>query len=192
MCRLNDLRLSIRQTYAAIGIESRTAQQSIQSPPGELQIKQPVANMDFSSTRGQLQIDSSKAWHALGKGPHLEWNQAIYSRMKSVFMENLAEEVEAGHRMADITNSRSAFADLARAGIFKSNPVDYQVETPNYDNVRLTYTPGDISTVIEASPIEIEYTPIKPEIIVEPGKLDIYLRQRNSISIDVSTYDLYK
>ncbi|MDQ0116554.1 DUF6470 family protein [Paenibacillus harenae] len=189
---MNELRLSIRQTFAAIGIESRAAQQSIQSYSGDQQIKQPQAEMNFSSTPAQLEIDSSQAWSALAKGPHMEWNQQLYSQMKSVFLQNLAQRVQEGHQMANITNKRNAFADIAKNKVFDQSLVNYIPETPDYDNVHISYSPGDVDTAITPSLVEIEYTPIKPEIQVDRGKLDIYLRQKNSISIDVTTYDWYK
>lgn len=189
---MNDMRLSIRQTYAAIGIESSAAKQEIISPRGDQQIDSSPAEMKFQTTPGKLEVDSSQAWHALGKGPNLEWNTAVYSQMKSVFLQQLAQTVENGQRLSDITNPRNAFADLARQIYFRPNLIDYQTAAPGYDNVKLHYTPSEVTTAIEPSSIDIQYTPHKSEINAERGKLDIYLRQKNSIDIQVSTYDRYK
>lgn len=189
---MNDLRLSIRQSFAAIGIETKPAQQQIQSPRGDLQIKQPPAKMDFVSEPASLQVDSTEAMHALGKGPNLEWNSYINGQMKAVFLQHLGEIVSDGQRMAMITNSNNAFAEIARAKVFEENPINYQAAVPDFDNVRLSYEPGDIQTNIERSPAEIQYTPSKPDIQATRGKIDIYLRQKNSIDIQVTTYDLYR
>lgn len=186
------LRLSIRQTYAAIGIESEPAKLQIQSPRGEQQIWQPAAKMDFSTEPAKLQVDSTEAQHALVRGPNLEWNRYVYGQMGRVFLQNLAEKVEAGHRMAMITNPANAFAEIARANVFKSNPVNYQPAVPDFDNVKVTYEPGTVQTRIEASPAEIQYIPRKPDIQVNLGHTEIYLRQKNAIKIWVSTYDLYR
>lgn len=189
---MNDLRLSIRQTYAVIGMSSQPAQQLMDASHGEQQIVQPQAQMDFATTPSQLQIDSSEAWQALGKGPHMEWNQRLFGQMKSVFLQQLAQTVDEGNRMAQITNPKNAFAEIAKSTVGNQSPVNYILGTPNVDNVKVTYTPGGVTTAIEPSPIEIQYTPVKTDIQVEPGKLDIYLRQKNSISIDVTTYDWYR
>jgi len=189
---VNDLRLSIRQTYAAIGIDTEAAKQQMHMPRGDQSVEQPEAEMDFKTTSPRLEVDSAEAYHALGIGPNLEWSSAIYSQMRGVFLQHLASQVEEGKRMADITNPRSAFADLARDALFRPNPVNYQVSTPGYDNVKLQFTPGSVDTRIEQSRVRLEYTPHKAEISVDPGKVDIYLKQRNSISINVTTYDLYQ
>jgi hypothetical protein len=189
---MNDLRLSIQQTFAAIGMDSTPSRQQINSPRGEQVIEQPPATLDFEHEHASLSIDSSAAWHALGVGPNLEWSSGIYSQMKSIYLQGLASQVEEGKRMAQISNPRSAFADLAKNALFRPNPVDYQIVKPNYNNVKLEFTPGSIDTRIETSPVRIDYTPHKAEIDVQPGKLDIYLRQKNSISIEVTQYDVYK
>lgn len=189
---MNELRLSIRQTYAAIGMDSQPARQLMDASVGDQQIVQPQANMDFSTTPAKLEINSSEAWQALGKGPHMEWNQRLYGQMKSIFLQQLAQTVAAGHRMAQITNPRNAFADIAKDSIGKQSSVNYVLGTPNVDNVRVTYTPGGVTTAIEPSPVDIQYIPIKTDIQVEQGKLEIYLRQKNSISIDVTAYDWYR
>ncbi|GMK38262.1 hypothetical protein PCCS19_13160 [Paenibacillus sp. CCS19] len=189
---MNELRLSIRQTYAAIGIDSEPTKQQMHMPQGDQQIQQPSAKMDFETTLPQLSIDSSEAWHALGHGPNLEWSSAIYSQMKSIFLQQLAKQVEEGKRLADITNPRSAFADLAQDALFRPNPVNYQTVSPGYLNVRVGYNSGSVRTDIDASPVQLDYTPHKAEIEAQRGRLDIYLRQKNSIEISVVQYDLYK
>ncbi|MWC30918.1 DUF6470 family protein [Paenibacillus sp. MMS18-CY102] len=189
---MNDLRLSIRQTFAAIGIDADPTQQQMHMPRGEQRIQQNAATLDFESTRPQLSVDSTEALHALGKGPNLEWSSGIYSQMKSVFLQQLAQQVEEGKRMANITTSRSAFADLAQNALFAPNPVSYQIASPGYNNVKVQFMPGEVETRITPSPVSIEYTPQPAEIEAQRGKFEIYLRQKNSIQIEVTQYDLYK
>ncbi|WP_027092643.1 DUF6470 family protein [Cohnella thermotolerans] len=189
---MNDLRLSIRQTYAEIGIQTTPTRQQMQSPPGELQIEQPPARMEFSKEPAKLGIDSSQAQHALMMGPNLEWSSYVNGQMKEVFLQQLGRMVEEGARMAQITNPRNAFADLAREHVFRRSQVDYRAVSPGYDNVRVHYDPGAVHTDIQAFRPEIQYTPHKPDIQTQQGKTEIYLRQKNSIQISVSTYDLYR
>jgi hypothetical protein len=189
---MNDLRLSIHQTYAAIGIDSENGSLHVRSQPGTQTIQSPSAAMNFTSKPSNLEIDSSKAWHALGKGPNLEWSSAIYSQMRQIFLQHLAAQVDEGKRMMNITNGRSAFADLAKDVLFRPNPVNYQTEMPDYHNVRLAYSIGGVNTTMEPTAVAIQYEAHKPEIDYLPGKLDIYLRQKNTLSIEVTTYDLYK
>ncbi|WP_127568949.1 DUF6470 family protein [Paenibacillus xylaniclasticus] len=187
-----DLRLSIRQTNAAIGIQTEPSRQIMESPSGEQSIETQNGAMEFEYSDSKLSIDSSEAWHGLGKGPNLEWSSGIYSQMQSIFLQHLAKKVEEGQRMADITNPRSAFADLAMDALFRENPVDYQVGTPGYDNVKLDYEAGSVQTTIEPTTVQINYIPHRPNIEVQRGNLEIYLRQKNTIEIEVTPYDWYR
>ncbi|TVX96110.1 DUF6470 family protein [Cohnella terricola] len=188
---MNDLRLSIRQTYASIGIDTQQTTQRMESPRGDLEIEQPKAAMNFSSTKPQLLIDSSEAQHALAKGPHLEWKSYINGQMKQAFLQQLVEKVAEGHRLADITNPANAFAEIAYGRAHQQNYIDYQPAIPGVDNVRLSYDPGRIDTVIEPQRVDLRYTPHKPDIQVDFGKIEIYLKHKNTIDIQVTTYDIY-
>ncbi|KIL40650.1 hypothetical protein SD70_12090 [Gordoniibacillus kamchatkensis] len=188
---MNDLRLSIHQTFAQIGIQTYRASQEMQLPKGDLQIQQPKAQIDIHSPPGQLQIDSSEAWSALGVGPNLAWNSMIYSQCQSVALQAIAKTVEDGNRMAQITNHGDAFADIASDVFERQNPIEY-TGNPAYDNVKITYTPQKPEIHIEAQHPIIQYTPQKPDIQYNPGSVDIYLKQKQAIDISVTKYDIYK
>jgi hypothetical protein len=188
---MNDLRLSIHQTFAQIGIHTNWATVDMHSPQGDLQIQQPKAKVEMHSSPGQLQIDSTAAWEALAKGPILELNNRIYSQMKNVALQAIAKIVEDGNRMAQITNPSNAFADIARDAVQSEVPIEYVGEAA-YNNVKIHYEPQKADIRIEPQKPIIQYTPQKPDLQYNPGNVDVYLRQRQSIQITVTQYDLYK
>ncbi|BBH23906.1 hypothetical protein Back11_52510 [Paenibacillus baekrokdamisoli] len=185
------LRLSIHQTNAQIGIQTQLAGQDIHSRAGDLSIQQPPAKVEMESPAGELEIDSSEAWAALGKGPHLEWLNSIYSQSKSVALQAIAKMVEDGNRMAQITNHQNAFADLAQDVYQRKNPIEYAGE-PSYFNVKVHYQSHSPIINIEPQKAEIQYSPNKPEVQYNPGSVDVYVKQKNAIDIQVSQYDWYK
>lgn len=188
---LEFLRLSIHQTNAQIGIQTQAADQDIHSQKGDLSIQQSPAKMEMESPAGELEIDSSAAWTALGVGPHLEWMNSIYSQSKSVVLQAIAKIVEDGNRMAQITNHQDAFADLALDVFQRENPIEYAGE-PSCLNVKVQYRAHSPIINIEPQKTEIQYTPNKPEVQYHPGSVDVYVKQKNSIDIQVSQYDWYK
>lgn len=103
---MNLLRLSIRQTYASIGIETRQASLSMESPPGQLEVQSTPSTMRINSNPGQLEVDSSRAWMALGKGNHLEWLNLISSQMHQEFLLNVSRIVEEGNQLAQFKKIR--------------------------------------------------------------------------------------
>lgn len=187
---MDRIRLSIHQTNALIGMESKDSTISMRSPRGELSIEQPKAELNIQSPRGELVIDSSKALDALGIGPHLRFMNNIYSQMDNVLLQAISKIVEDGNRMAQISNPRNAFADLAGDVFLRENPVSYTTQASPL-NVDIQYYPNKPTINVEQHRPIINYTPHTPEIQYNPGFLNIYLRQKNSIQFEVSKYNMY-
>ncbi|MEC0227889.1 DUF6470 family protein [Paenibacillus alba] len=185
------LRLSISQVYGQIGIDTHNASQSMESPRGELSIEQQPAEMSIEQPSGQLQVDSTEAWNALGEGPHLQFMSNIYSQSSNLALQGIAKKVEEGNRMAQITNGGNAFADIAYDNLHASSPINYLSDASNL-NVKLNYEAQAAIINIEPQKAKIEYTPRKPEIQYNPGSVEIYMKQQNSIDINVSEYNFYK
>ncbi|TCZ76843.1 hypothetical protein E0485_12740 [Paenibacillus albiflavus] len=187
---MDRLRLSIHQTNALIGMESKDSSISMRSPHGELSIEQPKAKMDIQSPKGELVIDSSKALDALAMGPHLRFMNNIYSQSPNVLQQAISKIVEDGNRMIQITNPRNAFADNAADVFTRKNPIEYATPASCL-NVEVQYYPQKPIVHIEQQRPIINYTPHMPEIQYNPGFLNIYLQQKNSIQFSVSKYNMY-
>lgn len=185
------LRLSIRQNFARLGIETQPGELNIRQQKGEQIIHQNPAEMSIENGRGELLIDASDAYSALGVGPHLEWNSRIYSQMYNIALQSIAGIVEDGNRMAQITNSRNAFADIAKQKATQRPVISYTTEA-SVLNVKMEYIHHPAQIEITPQKAEIEYIPQKAEINYNRGNTNIYLKQKNSIDIQVSQYDWYR
>lgn len=183
------LRLSIHTTNAELGIETRNARQEIKSPPGILSIDQKPPEMNIHSQDGVLSIDQSDAWAAYSLGGNLRWQNHIYSQSKDIALRGIARIVQDGKRMADITNPRSAFADLARDWN-NGTGINY-TESPTYFGVKVHYEPQPVQIDIEPQPADIHFEPQKPIVQYIPGDVNIYLKQKESIDMRVSEYNWY-
>lgn len=184
-------RLSIRQQFSQIGVNTTNAEVQRSSSPGELVIDQEPAQMAIESHQGALQIDSGDAWAAYAKGGHLRWLNYVYSQSKQMVLQGIARIVEDGNRMGQVTNRADAVADLALAHQNDEWPVQY-LEDASYLNVHIRYEPRKPDIRIEAQIPKIEYKPMQVKTEYKPGDVDIYLRQRNAIDIQVSKYDWYR
>ncbi|WP_314587541.1 DUF6470 family protein [Paenibacillus terrigena] len=181
-------RLSIRQTYGRLGMETENAQQSIESPRGELSIetKQPVIQANYEP--GTLTIDSSAAWDALGKGSHMQWLNRIYSQMDQIALQVIAKQVEDGHRMGMITNKKNAFADIGKkASQEKLGPIQYVGEA-SFLNVKMNYEPHPYQPDVQPAEFNMSYTPQKVQAQYQAGKVNIHVEQPYTINIRVSDY----
>ncbi len=153
-------------------------------------MQQPMASIDIESPPGELSVDSTEALKALGKGPHLAWMNSIYSQIPSLFLQGLAKTVEEGNRMAQLTNPRNPFAELAASSFQSGNQINYLGEA-SIDNVRVRYQAHKPIINIEAQKPQIDYTPFKTEFTYTRGSVEVYLTQRNSVEFHVGEYDQY-
>lgn len=185
---MNLLRLSIRQTYASIGIETKKANLEMESPPGQLDLQSTPSSMNVNTTPGTLEVDSSRAWKALGKGNHLEWLHDISSQMHQEFLLNVSRIVEEGNQLAQF--KKSTIADMMANRIQEKSNVIYIGEA-SAANVDLQYSPSQLSVEWDPHVVNANYTPHKVQASYAPGKVEVYLNQKNSLSMWVSDYNIY-
>ncbi|MNN29901.1 hypothetical protein D3C76_75590 [compost metagenome] len=185
---MNLLRLSIRQTYASIGIETKQAKLEMESPPGQLEVQSTPSSMQVSTNPGDLEVDSSRAWMALGKGNHLEWLHHISSQMHQAFLLNVSRIVEEGNQLAQF--KKSTIADMMVNRIQEKSNVNY-LGTASVANVDIHYRPS--KTNIEWAPhsVDVQYTPQKVQASYKSGNVEVYLKHKNSLSMWVSDYNIY-
>ncbi|MCJ8012756.1 DUF6470 family protein [Paenibacillus sp. KQZ6P-2] len=185
---MNLQRLSIRQTYANIGMESERAQLMIESPPAEMDIESSPSMMDIQKTPSELSVDSSRAWMALGKGDHLEWLHMISSQMHQQYLTNVANIVDEGNRLAQFTKQK--IADMIVQRIQEKSIIEYNGEASS-NNVDVKYKPAETNINWNSPQINITFTPNRPNVSFQPGSMNIYLKNKNDIKMWVSNYDLY-
>lgn len=182
-------RIEIRQTYAAIGIESQKGTLKIRQPHARVNPETEPAKLTIDRKPARLEVDADKAWDALAQGPSLQTFLRIYSAGRQAILEQIAEIAQKGDRMAAIHIPENPFAEAA---IEWSRPIriaDAVAGSPNYDNVDITFIPTRLS--INFQPAKVHFAPDthKAEFQYQRGNVHIYLRQRNSIDIRVVDMD---
>lgn len=172
--------VQIRQTYALIGIDADLGKQSIRQPRPTYEMKTERPKQFIRQPKGELYIDSTRAWDALGLGGTLEMLRRIYDQGHKIALETIGKIAAEGDRLAAIHTGENAIAINAMDNQFTF--AQYQYAGPaSFDNVDITYIAhrpiieveeGKIHVNARVNPVEHEY---------RRGKLEIYLRQRNSI-----------
>ena len=182
-------RLEIRQTYAAIGMETQRGKFDIKQHHARVNPQTEPAKLTIEREPARLDINADKAWDALAQGPSLQTFLRIYAAGRQAILEQIAEIAQKGDRMAAIHIPVDPFAEAA---IEWSRPIriaDAVAGMPHYDNVDVTFTPEKLS--FSYQPAQVRFDPVtpKPEIHYQRGHVHIYLRQRNSIDIRVVGLD---
>lgn len=174
--------IQISQQPALIGIDADLGTQNIRQPRPtyEMQVEQP--KLEIRQPRGELEIDQSRAWDALGQGPILQAMSRIYSQSHDIAMQGIARIVENGNRMAAIHLGGNPIAEIAKDLSISHPEFNYYGEA-SIDNVDITYTPHKAEISVTDGKVNVNARVNPPEIEYNRGKLDIYMRQYPKVEI---------
>lgn len=181
--------IQIRQEYARIGIDADLGQWDMKQPRATFEMKQIPLRYDIHSPQGELRIDQSKAWLALGLGNNLETMHHIYSEARNVAMQGIARRAEYGDRLAAIHLGGNAIADNASERFQEFLEFNY-LGPASFDNVDVFYT----ARMPEIEPIpgrvELNTYPNPPEVKYNRGKVDIHMLKYNRVEITPPQIDV--
>jgi hypothetical protein len=172
--------IRIEQQSALLGLTTHAGNMEIRQPQASMEMRTTPLKIEIQSPQGELRIDQSRAWDALGIGSRTTFLNRIYSESKQIVLQGIARIVENGNRMAAIHNGSDAIADIAAEQAFASGGINYLGEA-SYDNVDIEYTPHKPIFQVDPGSVQIRITPNKPEIQYHPGKVDVYMARYPSL-----------
>lgn len=175
-------KIQIYRQHAKLGINSAPASIEIKQPKAAWEMTTTPAKLDIHSPRGDLRIDQSKAWEALGMGGHLEWAMRIYSASRDIALQAIARIVDQGNQLAAIHKNSNAIADIAVQASQRTYHVNY-AGPASYDNVDIQYTARKPDIEIIEGELNIHTRPNTPEINYIPGRLEVYMLQYPEVKI---------
>ncbi|MGG4344519.1 DUF6470 family protein [Paenibacillus lautus] len=178
---MNIPRIQIQQGYSQIGLQSTKGQQNIEQPRPSMNMTQKQAVLEVVQAKGTLEIDSRKAWSALGKARFEEATDRIAQSSLQISMQNIGEIAQNGDRMMATHEGGNVFAEIARNNVFKERPRVEITGDPGYDNVDITYSPGQVQTNYIPGNVSFNPETFKPIIDYYPGKINPYLINQNFI-----------
>lgn len=178
---MNIPRIHIQQGYSQIGLQTTKGQQSIEQPRPSINMTQKQAFIEVEQAKGTLEIDSRKAWSALGKARLEETTDRIAQSSLQISMQNIADIARNGDQMMATHEGGNVFAEIARNNVFKERPRVEIAGDPGYDNVDITYSPGQVQTNYIPGDVSFNPETFKPIIDYYPGKINPYLINQNFI-----------
>jgi hypothetical protein len=176
------------QQTARLGIDADLGKQDIKQPRAEYEMTTERPKVELHSPGGELFIDQSRAWDALGVGGNLESMLRIYTNAKQVAIDGVTRRVQEGNQLAAIHTHQNAIAEIAShppAG----NGLDTLGEA-SFFNVREQYIAHPVEVNYTEGNVNINTRPSPPQIEYNRGKLDIYMDKWPSITFEPPQIDL--
>lgn len=181
--------LQIRQQRALIGIDADLGHFTMRQPRATFEMRTQQPRVEIEQPSGEMRIDQSEAWNALGRGGTLRMMNQIYSEARNVALQGIARIAQRGDRLAAIHTKANAIADIGSEEAFRFHEFNFVGEA-RYDNVDVRYTPRrPIIQVVEGT-VDLTTHPNQPEIQYNRGKLDIYMRQYARVEITPPQIDV--
>jgi hypothetical protein len=174
--------IQIQQLYGKIGIETTNASQEMRQPRATYEVTTTRPQVDIRSPRGELIIDQSRAFDALGLGGTLQALSRVYEQSKEIGLQGIADIVQNGNQMAAIQTHQDAIAAIAGVEAFKESFMETRGEA-SYLNVSEQYIAHKPEVNVTNGEVNINTHPNPPEVTYNPGKVNIYMLQWPKIEI---------
>lgn len=182
--------IQIRQQYGKIGIDSDLGEYRIRQPQAEMRIESKPAQLHITSHKPEMTIDQTRAFEAYNGGKMVPFYQRIYSQINQLWLNQMAQIVEEGNRMAAIHLPGNAFSEIATNRAMEEDPhLDY-LGPASFDNVDISFHVQPLDVQVDYGSLQIDVETHKPEIEYYKGKMEIYMRQLPSLEIIPPVIDI--
>lgn len=175
--------LQISSTPALIGINNIKPIQHIEQPKGEQSIQQVPAKMHIDRELPKVVIDQYQCFAERGlknSGDLARDNAQWAQKIAFEYIGRIAAEGDAFGRIEDGQSAYDVLADIASSNAWPQ--IDYNIGFIPKSRPKIDVT-GHLSVSWELGKAIHDYKPQKAIHDYQTGKVEIYLRQKNSISI---------
>ncbi len=176
--------LKITTKPALIGIETTPAKLSIQQPKADIQMNTQHPKVEIHTEPVQIQIDQYECFAEAGLKNYLDLTRegAQYGYQQA--MAGLERIVRQGNELADVHLDTNPIADQAEENAYQLYMHDFNMDTIPKSRPKIDFVGGNVDIkAIEGNP-NMQVKVNKPIVEYNPWKVDIYLRQKNSINIE--------
>lgn len=170
----------INTVKAQIGVKSTPGVQTIQQPKGILEINKTKTEMNIDKELPKVNIDQHQCFAEAGLKNIFELIEENAQLGKQRAYEAIGRIVDEGNRLASIENGFSAIPDIAYENMGMER--EFNVKFIPQSRPEITVT-GHLNINWQIGKTETHYTPKKPIISYQTGKVEVYLRQKPSIEM---------
>ena len=176
--------IQLKTAPALIGIETRNAKLHIEQPQASLDLQQPPAEMTINRKPSKLTIDQTEAWAAVDLKSIRRRNEEFADEGKQEVLNGIARRAQQGQELMQIENQGNPIANLAKMNSERPAKRFNIGFIPPHFSVKVNYEPSEVKIDWKTNKVINQSKTNKPILEYEAGKVDITLRQRNSLEVD--------
>jgi hypothetical protein len=176
--------IRLQSTNAQINIQTQRGQLEIQQPPAELSIQQPKAEMQIERTPSRLTIDQTKAREDVDLKSVFKRTTEAAQWGRQAILEGTARRIKEGEQLMRIENGGNSISEIAKRKRFLPEHEFGLGWIPSEGSVKVDYDPAKVNINWKGNRPIIESQINKPIINYTPGKVDINMKQYQSLKVD--------
>ena len=178
------MRLEIRTTPAIINFTTENATLKKPAIPEDiLDIRTEPFNVAIETEEGGLSIDQNQCFNEAGLKDIKAFMDDYVSYSKEKVSEGIGRIVNEGNNFADIHNGVDGFVENADQNAFGLFQHEYNLAFIPESRPQINYSPDKIKIDYKPGKIINNSYPQNNLGEYKPGKVDIYMKQMNSIEI---------
>lgn len=179
------MRLEMRSQFAYIGIQTQNASRTLEQPKADIDIKTEQPRVHIESTLPRVQIDQSQCFSESGLKGILELASENAKNAVAIMNQSTGRIAEEGNQLADIASGVDRVAENADYNAFGQFAKEFGMVTMPRSRPKIHVIEGKNDIRVTGGTVDINVSVNKVLTNYTPGKVDISLRQRNSLEITV-------
>ncbi|BEP30208.1 DUF6470 family protein [Helicovermis profundi] len=177
------MKIEINSTNAKIGIKTTNASLSIKQPKADFDLSSTLPKVKIESTLPKVTIDQSAAFSESNLKNPFELTKEFISIAKSAMYKAMAKNVDQGNQLADIHKGGTPIADQAEENAYLQFQRETGMVTMPRSGAKIDVIKGKLDIKVEKGKVNNNIKANKPIIESKMGKVEIYMRQKNSITM---------
>lgn len=180
---MNLPQIRLQSQQALISYATINAKQTIQQPKAELDIQQPPAQMTINRTPSKLTIDQTAAREAVNiKSIRMQMKEYADNGHQEI-LQGIARRVQQGDQLMKIENGGNALVLQAKQNSERPEKQFNIGFIPPFFSVKMHYKPTQIDIDWQINKVINNTKTNKPILDYEAGKVEVGLRQKESLAI---------
>ena len=182
--------IQARITNGLIGMNWSLGEYSIRSRSAELATRTTPTRINATMSPVRMDIELSKTHKALTGGNPLQLFRDLQGRMAGHAQQTIGRIVQKWDQIGNPLGGANAIPKLAKQGMLEGGP-DLQVFGPaSHMNLDIRWDIPKSDVQVEPGSVDVQVRTHKPEIEYHRGAVEVYLKQRPSVSFDAVGLDV--
>ncbi|WIF96132.1 DUF6470 family protein [Caminicella sporogenes] len=176
--------IRITSLPALIGINTIPAKLEIIQPKADVNMHTELPKVQMHTEQVKVQIDQYQCFAEAGLKNYLDLTKDTAQFAIQALLQGIERIVRQGNELAAIENEADPIPVQSKENAFELFNKDYNIETIPKSRPKIDFKGGTVDIKVHEGKTDIDVKVNKPQINYIPGKVEIYLRQKNSINIE--------